>query len=165
MNLCVEWKFKVRRIGNPDLSSGSIHLGHTQIAGLKIFLVLLCFVLEIPFRGGPAVKVDGAYPRGKVRCQAYSEHRVIRMLRFQLFDGGIHKGQHFFLVKGRVKIRVHDCVLPSFCQSSFGYPILSRPALIFSHSLRLGFNAMTSSFVTGTPSASWRTVSKGRSAG
>jgi hypothetical protein len=50
-------------------------------------------------------------------------------------------------------------------QSSFGYPILSRPALISSHSLRLGFSAATSSFVTGPPSASWRTASKGRSAG
>ena len=49
-------------------------------------------------------------------------------------------------------------------QRSFGYPILSKPALISSLSLRVGFNAAASSFVTGTPSASWRTASKGRSA-
>ena len=47
----------------------------------------------------------------------------------------------------------------------FGYPILSRPILISSQSLRLGFSAAASSFVTGAPSASWRTASKGRSAG
>ena len=56
-------------------------------------------------------------------------------------------------------------LLSAINQSSFGYLILSKPVLISSHSLRLGFNAATSSFVTGTPSASWRTASKGRSAG